>query len=302
MSVSVSGWYQSVSQFVKTRVERLASLFHFFILRSRKSRIPLPFPRLDARITHFSALFLGKPYLSGAQGEGEKGEFDQSPVFRFDAFDCLTYVNNVLALALSENESDFLRKLLQINYYEGVAKYENRFHFMSIDWNPQNQNNTILIDITETVGDVLYAEGEIDKPGWFLKRTEQDIKLKKPVSDAEKKQLLSLLQAKSAQFKKEMARVPYLPLKTALENQVLQKIPHESIIEIVRPNWQLKEKIGTNLHISHLGFAIRRDNQLFFRHASSEKKQVVEVLLVDYLRNCLSSETIKGINIQKIAR
>lgn len=143
-----------------------------------------------ARIDYFSRQFLGKPYLGGAQGEGDQGEFDQSPLYCFDAFDCLTYVNNVLALALSDNPFEFEKKLLQINYYDGVAKYENRFHFMSVDWNPQNQKNKILTDITETIADANYAEGDIDRPNWFLNRSESDIKLLNSISEDEMKNVL----------------------------------------------------------------------------------------------------------------
>ncbi|MCX7120310.1 MAG: DUF1460 domain-containing protein [Gammaproteobacteria bacterium] len=263
---------------------------------------------LAERIDYFSSQFLGLPYLGGAQGEGLSGEFDQSPLYRFDAFDCLTYVNNVLALSLSQNEAEFVEKLLQINYYDGIAKYENRFHFMSVDWNPQNQKNKILVDVTSTIGEVKFAEGEIDRPNWFLHRSEKDIKLLNASSENEINKRVEVLRNISNTVKKEFAHIPYLPLTLFFDpnknpvEMIFNKIPNGSIIEIVRPNWNLREKIGTNLHVSHLGFAIRRDNQLYFRHASSEKKSVVAVLLVDYLRDCLDSETIKGIAIFQIPR
>lgn len=260
---------------------------------------------LPSRIAYFSQRFLEKPYVGGAQGEGEQGEFDQTPLYRFDAFDCLTYLNDVLALSLSAHASEFQKKLLQINYYNGIAKYENRFHFMSVDWNPQNQKNGIVRDITSTISDVCYATGEINRPNWFLNRSEQDIKLIKTISDHEMINRVNQLRSCSDKVKKEMACVPYIPLTRFFDDQknpidaIFNRIPHASIIEIVRPNWNLKEKIGTNLHISHLGFAIRKDATLSFRHASSEQKKVVEVLLSDYLKQCLASATVKGINVQR---
>ena len=79
---------------------------------------------------------------------------------------------------------------------------------------------------------------------------------------------------------------------------VFSQISNGAIIEIVRPNWRLTEKIGTNLHVSHLGFVFTGiNNDIVFRHASSDKGKVVEVSLIDYLRNCLSSKTIQGINV-----
>lgn len=254
---------------------------------------------LSDRIDYISQYFLGKPYIADPQGEGIDGEIDQAPLFRFDGFDCVTYVNTVLALSLSQNADTFQSNLLKINYYDSIPRFENRFHFMSLDWNPQNQKNNILRDITDNIFDenqkpiAMMAEGEIDKPNWFLKK-----------ADSETAERAAKLQCYAAQFKKEFARIPYLPLTQlfdAAKNPVefiFNQLPRVSVIEIVRPNWNLVDKIGTNLHVSHIGFAIRKNNQLYFRHASSEKKCVVEILLFDYLKNYLNSQTIKGINVQ----
>ena len=65
------------------------------------------------RIDFLTQLFLGKPYILGAQGEGKQGEFDQSPLYRFDGFDCVTYVNNILALAISNSPNEFEKNLLR---------------------------------------------------------------------------------------------------------------------------------------------------------------------------------------------
>lgn len=264
------------------------------------------------RIDFLSHYFLGKPYIANPQGEGENAPIDPAPLFRFDGFDCVTYVNNILALALSHDEKSFEKKLLQLNYYDAIPIYENRFHFMSVDWNPENQKNNIVKDVTEEIGKRIqklqklkevtqlptevfsgiyknmaeFAEGDIDRPNWFIKKG---------------------LNHLAQKVKREFVRLPYLPLKKLFdENKNPQKlffdqIPDVCVIEIVRPNWNLKEKIGTNLHVSHAGFAIRKKSgELFFRHASSENKCVTEILLSDYLKNCLESPTIRGVNVQVI--
>lgn len=253
------------------------------------SQICERYPDLTDRINYYSACFLGKPYVLGAQGEGPDGEFDQAPLCRFDAFDCVTHVNDVLALAMSAKQEDFIQNLLRINYYHADAKFENRFHFMSCDWNVQNQQNGIVKDITRQVCDpngksiALEAVGDIDKPGWYRFQ-------EKPIPN-------------NANI--ELARISYVPLTAMFDANknpdpfIFSQIPHTAIIEIVRPNWDLVDKIGTRLHVSHLGFAIlNAKNELSFRHASSEQKAVVEVSLMNYLQGCLSSPTIKGINIQ----
>jgi hypothetical protein len=253
------------------------------------------------RIDYLSHYFLGRPYIVNPQGEGDQGEIDRAPLYRFDGFDCVTFVNNILALSRSNNMNAFQHELLKINYYNSIPRFENRFHFMSVDWNPQNQKNNILKEVTETFLDknnqkiAVYAEGDIDKPGWFLKRSENA-----SVDQANK------LREYAKKFKIEFVRLPYLPLSTLLDSNknpndfIFNQVPHASVIEIVRPNWNLKEKIGTNLHVSHVGFAIRKNDRLYFRHASSEEKCVVEILLSDYLKNYLDSATIKGIHVQAV--
>ena len=73
------------------------------------------------------------------------------------------------------------------------------------------------------------------------------------------------------------------------------------VVEIVRPDWNLKDKIGTNLNVSHVGFAIRDENgECQFRHASEINKCVVDVSLISYLQQRLHSPTVKGINLQAV--
>ena len=79
------------------------------------------------RIVLISQCFLGQPYLGGALGEGSGGRFDQNPIYRTDGFDCLTLVNTVLALALSQSLSEFQNKMFQLNYYDAEHKYQNTF-------------------------------------------------------------------------------------------------------------------------------------------------------------------------------
>lgn len=275
-----------------------ATTDHFIAnLYTQTSWISLP--DVFARIDYLTTLFMEKPYISAPQGEGANTSIDQAPLYRFDAFDCVTFMNNILALALSNDLISFQKNLLRINYYHAKPLFENRFHFMSIDWNPQNQKNKIVVDVTEKIsgknGEAIvdFAQGEIDRPGWFLKQ-----------ADNKKSDVLRVL---AAQVKKEWVSLPYLPLTQLFDQNknpndfLFQQIQSVSIIEIVRPNWALKEKIGTDLHVSHVGFAVRdADNVLWFRHASSELKKVVSVRFSDYLADCTDSPTIKGINVQKI--
>ena len=94
--------------------------------------------------------------IQGAAGEGHEGHFDQAPLYRFDCFDCVTYVNTVLALALSHDVVSFQKNLVRVGYRGAQLAYSHRHHFMSVDWNVHNQSIGLVKDITTEIVD---AEG-----------------------------------------------------------------------------------------------------------------------------------------------
>lgn len=263
------------------------------------------------RFEKISEFFLGQPYLRGALGEGEGARFDQSPLFRTDAFDCLTYVNTVLALYFSHNLHDFEHKIVTINYRHDHISYENRHHFMSVDWNKENARLGFLHDATGEIKNkngrspALLSETLIDRPNWFRFRQLNDLKLNPPLEHSASLQRLHELRSIADKLTAEVGLTPYLPLAEFFDNNqqanwdIFKQIPHGAIIEIVRPQWDLRAIAGTYLDISHLGFAIWRDDQLLFRDASLRQKKVADTSLVSYLQRLLNEPTIKGINIQK---
>ncbi|WP_392536368.1 N-acetylmuramoyl-L-alanine amidase-like domain-containing protein [Legionella sp. 227] len=269
----------------------------------------MPNTSMPDRIDWFSSQFLGIPYLLGSLGEGPKARYDQFPKYRVDSFDCDTYVNTVLSLALANSLTSFQQCIKNMRYKNGLVSYLQRNHFQGLDWNQNNQQSGLLKDITLTIKDknnqpvAQIAEAVINKPNWYAYKTVETIRLEDADKGKEEARLEEL-KKKGARLEVTSEKVPYLPF-TALfpkhnkpDMYLFAQIPHGAIIEIVRPNWDLSQKIGTALNISHLGFAIRHDGQLYFRQASSEYGKVVEVPLIDYLEKALNSPTIKGINVQ----
>ncbi|MBA3537379.1 MAG: DUF1460 domain-containing protein [Tatlockia sp.] len=266
---------------------------------------------MASRLDYISAKFLGKPYLLGALGEGPDARFDQTPSYRTDAFDCDTYVTTVLALTLAKNEQSFKRCMKKIRYKGGKVDFITRNHFISLDWNPNNQRQNFIKDITPTIKDqnnhplAQIARALINKPSWYQHFSDQNIRLNS-VNENEKALRLAALKQAGTKLEKQWAEIPYIPLTALFDskanpNQFLFKqIPDGSIIEIVRPNWDLRELIGTNLNVSHLGFAFWKKGELFFRQASSQYGKAVEVPLIGYLKETLKSPTIKGINIEVV--
>lgn len=264
---------------------------------------------MSVRLEQISGQFLGRPYELYVLGEGETGRYDQSPLYRFDAFDCETYVTTVLALALSAHPQDYQACLRMLRYQDGDVSFLKRRHFTSVDWNLPHQKHGILKDITKTFVDADHrpvyqlSQTLIDKGGWYQHLPVERIRLKDK----------RLTQTRLAELKKQGAHLlqvrsvlPYLPLSALfLENGkpnqfLFDQFPNGAIVEIVRPNWQLKDKIGTNLDVSHLGFVFRKNGRLWFRNASMTLHKVVDQPLIDYLREARKSPTIKGVNVQVV--
>ncbi|KTD06080.1 hypothetical protein Lgra_2857 [Legionella gratiana] len=271
----------------------------------------MPNNSMAERIDWISGQFLGVHYVLGSLGEGTKALYDQFPQYRVDAFDCDTYVNTVLSLALANSLTSFQQCVKNIRYKNGVVSYIQRNHFTGLDWNQNNQKNGILKDITLTFKDQNHqpvakmAEAVINKPKWYSYKTIDTIRLEN-TNDEKAEERLVELKNKGSKLEITTEKVPYLPFtalfpeKNKPNMHLFAQIPNGAIIEIVRPNWDLSQKIGTALNISHLGFAIRDKGQLYFRQASSEYGKVVDTPLIEYLEKALKSPTIKGINVQVV--
>lgn len=277
-------------------------------LYSHEKGKTLPMPK---RLAEISRLFLNKPYYLGALGEGLSGNYDQYPLYRVDAFDCLTFVETVLALSLADNLSSFKHNMQSIRYAEGRLSFVMRNHFTDLDWNSNSQRQGILNDITTTFHDehqqpiAKTARAEINKPAWYQHFSESKIRLTVS-SPALQRKRLEELKKRGQNLRAQVATIYYIPLTVLFDRKgkpnhyIFQQIPDGAIVEIIRPNWDLTSVIGTHLNVSHLGFAFWHKGVLLFRNASTLKGSVVDQPLIEYLSDALSSPTIKGINIQVV--
>lgn len=268
----------------------------------------IPNNSMTERLDWFSSRFLDKVYILGSLGEGPNAYFDQFPRYRVDGFDCDTYVNTVMALALSDSLRSFQQCINQVRYKNGSIAYIKRNHFTSIDWNKNNEQSGILKDITLDIHDknnkpvAQYATALIDKPSWYTHKSLSTIRLNHSDESSQARRLTQL-KNKGQRLEKVISKVAYLPFSALFPKKdkpdlyLFSQIPNGSIIEIIRPNWDLSEQIGTHLNISHLGFAFWQDKTLYFRQASSQYGKVVNVPLIDYLAEATESPTIKGINV-----
>lgn len=255
-----------------------------------------------------SGKYLQRPYVDAPNGEGPGAEYNQKPLYRTDAFDCVTYVNTVLAECYAESSASVLSWIKRFNYYDAQPDYLRRFHFISADWLPELLRQGWIQDITASLIDVSgsviaqTAQACIDRPAFIRHRGINDLFFDPAISASAMEQKLLSLHQQAVQLDAECVTIPYIPLACLLDGvdlkaSIADQIPDHAIMSIVRPNWDLVATIGTHLHVSHIGFIVRQQGQLFYRQASSRLGYVADVLLSDYLVQAKQSPSIAGIHL-----
>jgi hypothetical protein len=97
------------------------------------------------RLERISAHLLESSYISNPLGGGP--DVPESLVIRFDGFDCVTYVETVLALADSRAADEFTDALREMRYAGGQITWHSRNHYM-FDWISNNRRRGIVKNIT----------------------------------------------------------------------------------------------------------------------------------------------------------
>ncbi len=134
-----------------------AQIFERTMARARAERLDtLPIGEVVARV---GTWFVGAPYTP-ATLEAPGAE---SLVVNLREFDCVTYVESMLAMARliragQGTFDDFKRTLQTIRYRDGkLTDYPSRLHYFS-EWIRNNQSKGIVEDRTQALGGVIDAE------------------------------------------------------------------------------------------------------------------------------------------------
>ena len=111
------------------------------------------------RIETLSRLFLGHPYkpdpLIGSAGGSEV--FTAS----LDGFDCVTYIETIVALARASNADSFVEELRQIRYEQGCVRWEERNHYMTL-WIRHNIRKGIVTPVSAPTVPTISRERILD--------------------------------------------------------------------------------------------------------------------------------------------
>jgi cell wall-associated NlpC family hydrolase len=122
-----------------------------------------------SRIDVLSRRFLGHSYKPNPL----IGSADTAEVFTasLDGFDCVTYIETIVALARASNVDDFTEWLRKIRYEGGRIQWERRNHYMTV-WIRNNLREGIIRPVSMPTVPILNRERVLNVvPGLAAQRT-----------------------------------------------------------------------------------------------------------------------------------
>lgn len=227
---------------------------------------------MPGRVAKASDGFLGTAYVLSPLGEGA-GK-DPDPLVRWDAVDCVTMVEESLALAVAPDDAALVSTLSRIRY-AGAPSYEGRNHVMEAQWLPENVRKGYLKDVTRAWG------------GDATRSTT------KTLTDAtwKEKSGRSLGLPEEAQPRGSFP-LEIIPAEKAV--QALANAPSGLVLVVARADrpWLVTR-------ISHVGILVQTEKGPMLRHASRSFKRVVDEPLQHYLTRNLDygKWTIEGLAV-----
>lgn len=223
--------------------------------------------------------FLGSPYVAHTLEIGD----DERLVVNLRVFDCVTYIETVIALAKTAVSDDFsfdafAGNLRNVRYRNGtIGNYSTRLHYTS-DWVWNNERKGLLENISCRLG----GKKERKKIGFMSAHRMTYRQLK---SDD------GLLAEITAVENEMNARGGFYYVPKSEIDAVAAKIPHLAMIGFTTAI--------EGLDTTHTGFAFRKDGKLTFIHASGTQKKVVidPKTLHDY---CAAQKSCTGIIVARV--
>jgi len=161
--------------------------------------------------------------------------------------DCFTYVDYIEAIKNSNDFESFKKNLIALRYKNSTISFQNRNHFFT-DWITQNGFKNIISKLSSNTKKQIKYLNKKDDKNVYLKGI-----------DIKKREIKYL----EPQF---------------VDKYFLQKLKSGDYIGIYSSL--------NGLDVTHTGMIIKKDNNIYFRHASSKKsnRKVVDELFVDYIK------------------
>ncbi len=190
---------------------------------------------------------ISKPLLDLDYGLDKNGEGiapDEDPPARYDIFDCVTFLEEILGLAMAADPLSAPMVRNALRYEDGVVDYTRRNHIWLQQWIPNNIAAGLVEDITSKVGQTHLVRKKITMRIWERWRGSRHFQMD-----------LKLLPVGSFSL-------PVLSLDAAQAN--LSRIPDGAIVVVVR-----KPRAHRPIIVSHVGFVLPREGgPTMMRHAT----------------------------------
>lgn len=222
------------------------------------------------RVLKASEGFLGTPYVLSPLGEGEGR--DPDPLLRFDAVDCVTMVEEALALATAPGPEALVPTLNGLRY-GAEPSWASRLHVMEAQWLPEHVRKGRLRDVTREYGG------------------ERTRRVTKVLTEATWKEKGGAALALPTEARPTGAwAFDIIPAEHAAA--LLAKAPPGLLVVVVRADrpWLVTR-------VSHVGVLVQTPKGPALRHASRSFKRVVDEPLARYLGRNLDfgKWTIEGL-------
>ena len=205
----------------------------------REAAIEARLRPLPERMRAVSEPLLGLPYVADPMGEGG---VDPDPFVRYDGFDCLTFVEEVVSLATSGDPDHSAAARLGLRYGEAEPAYGTRHHFMELQWIPSNLELGRILETTQRYGQTRHMERVVDAETWERWPSRAQFALP------------------DEQLPLGTMALDILPLELAIA--VAKDVEPGSIIMVVR-----EEKANIPIWITHVGFVVAGEEPIL-RHAT----------------------------------
>ena len=210
----------------------------------------------DSFETRFASVVrdsVGLTYVDGPLGEGPTGKYDTDPLIDLCRVDCVTFVEQSLALAASQTYAQAFDCLQHIRYRDGRIGFETRNHFMIADW--------------------------LEANSWCRAVTPKGKSLTRTIS---KKDFFKRVKAPELgqDIPDRAVTLNYLPIDT--DADTIKKLPTPSLVVFIgKIDWLFA------LHVGVLLEGTEGEGPRLY-HASSSAKEVVAT---DFLSYCRGKET-----------
>ncbi len=225
----------------------------------------------------------GKPYVYHTL----EGNETEQLVVNLHEFDCTTFIETTLALALAQQElpikytpaqleTAFRRYLTKLRYRNGqIDGYASRLHYLS-DWLRDNERKGLLQDVTRDIGGV-----QVQKDVYYMTAAMHKYPhLADPV-----------VYKQMAQIQTDISQQPFYFIQKKNVRALESKFREGDIVMLTaaRPG----------LDMRHVGYATWRGGRVYLLHASSDHRKVVltNQPLADYL---VANKRLSGIRVARI--